>query len=361
MTFSIIIPCHNHANLLVDSLSSLLCQSYTNWEAIVVNDGSTDNTIEILDFWCKKDSRIKVVSVSNNGLSSARNTGIEFSTGKYIALLDADDKYKFNHLQSLLNVFQTGSDIVFTSYTYFSNSTNINHTVYLNKSINFNQILDANIVPPVAVAFKRSIFDFSGGFDTSLKSAEDWDLWIRCYKIGCCLGISEDSSAFYRISPNSMSRKFLTMYEALKNVSLKAYSIDNRILIKYPLNITLANQNFDSIKKHLLLCIGVAIVQNKISFAIDIFKKEMETFNLTFNSADFKYFCSYLSFRYHVSKDDLKWVFETLHAQFLSFFTQLSLPGLDINKTMKEVFSIHNKIRNKKKCGFFSPLVNRIS
>ncbi len=361
MKFSIIIPSYNHGIFLTDSIKSLISQSYTNWEAIIVNDGSIDNTIEIGNYWCKKDSRIKLISVSNNGLSSARNTGIEFSTGEYIALLDADDKYKFNHLESLLNFFQTGSDIVFTSYTYFSNSTNINHTVSLNKSIIFSQILDGNIVPPVAVAFKRSIFEFSGGFDTSLKSAEDWDLWIRCYKIGCCLGISEDSSAYYRISPNSMSRQFLTMYEALKNVSLQAYAIDYRISIEHLLNRSLANQNFESIKNNLLLCIGVAILQNKNSIAVDLFRQEMEMFQFKFKSTDFKYLCSYLSFRYHVSKEDLKWVFETLHPQFLAFFHELKLPGLDINDTMSVVFSIHNKIRNKQKWGLFSTLVNRIS
>ncbi len=361
MKFSIIIPCYNHGIFLKDAIKSLISQSYTNWEAIIVNDGSTDNTIEIGNYWCNKDSRIKLISVSNNGLSSARNTGIEFSTGEYIALLDADDKYKFNHLQSLLNVFQTGSDIVFTGYTYFSNSTNINHTVCLNKSINFNQILAGNIVPPVAVAFKRSIFDFSGGFDTALKSAEDWDLWIRCYKIGCCLGVSEDSSALYRISANSMSRQFLTMYEALKKVSLEAYVIDPRISMEHPLNKSRINSNFDSIKKNLILCLGVAILQNKNSIAVDLLRREMEMFQLKFNSTDFRYLCSYLSFRYHVSKEDLKWVFETLHPQFLAFFQVLKLPGLDINDTMREVFSIHNKIRNKQKWGFLSPLVNRIS
>jgi hypothetical protein len=201
----------------------------------------------------------------------------------------------------------------------------------------------------------------AGTFDTSLKSAEDWDLWIRFFKVGSLLGISENSSALYRISANSMSRQFLTMYEALKNVSIQAYTFDFRISIDYPLNKNIFSYNFDSIKKHLLLCIGVAIVQNKISLAIDIFKKEMETFNLTFNSNDFKYFCSYLSFRYHVSKEDLKWVFETLHPQFLAFFQELKLPGLDINDTMSVVFSIHNKLRNKQKWGLLSPLVNRIS
>jgi glycosyltransferase involved in cell wall biosynthesis len=361
MFFSVIIPCYNHAQYLDETLSSLVGQTYADWEAIIVNDGSEDNTVEVADSWCKKDIRIKLISTANNGLSSARNTGIEFSTGEYIALLDADDKYEFNHLDSLLNVFQAGPDIVFTGYRYFSDCTSIKHSVRLNKSMNFKDILDGNIVPPVAVSFKRSIFNLSGGFDTSLKSAEDWDLWIRCYKIGCCLGISENTSTFYRISPNSMSRQFLTMYEALKKVSLQAYDFDSRISIEYLLNKSISNSNFDSIKKNLLLCLGVAILQNKNLIAVDLFRREMKMFKLTFKNTDFKYLCSYLSFRYNISKEDLNWVFVNLHPQFLAFFQELSLPGLDVNDTMKEVFSVHNKIRNKQKWGFLSPLVNRIS
>jgi glycosyltransferase involved in cell wall biosynthesis len=358
---SIIIPCFNQAQYLDEAISSLIFQTFSNWEAIIVNDGSTDNTIEIAEYWCRKDDRVKIVSTLNKGLAYARNIGIELTSGEYIALLDSDDKYQLNHLESLLSIFNKGSDIVFTGYTYFDNTTNVHYSVQLDKSTKFEEILHGNIVPPVAVAFRRSVLNMSGYFDTSLKSAEDWDLWIRCLKVGASLGISKEPSALYRISANSMSRQFSTMYEALKNVSIQAYTFDCRISIDYPLNKNIVSINFDSIKKHLLLCIGVAIVQNKISFAIDIFKNEMVTFNLTFKSNDFKYFCSYLSFRYHVSKDDLKWVFETLHPQFLSFFTQLSLPGLDINKTMKEVFSIHNKIQIKQQWGFLSPLVNRIS
>ncbi len=361
MKISIIIPCFNQAQYLDEAISSLILQTFSNWEAIIVNDGSTDNTIEIAESWCRKDVRVKYFSGPNKGLSSARNIGIELTSGEYISLLDSDDKYHLNHLESLLSVFNRGSDIVFTGYTYFDDTNNVHHSVQMDDSTNFEEILHGNIVPPVAVAFRRSILKISGAFDTSLKSAEDWDLWIRCYKIGCCLGISEDSSAFYRISPNSMSRQFLTMYEALKNVSLQAYAIDSRISIKHLLNKSLVHQNFESIKKNLLLCIGVAILQNKNSIAIDLFRREVEIFKLTFENTDFKYLCSYLSFRYHVSKENLNWVFESLHPKFLAFFQELKLPGLDINDTMSEVFSIHNKVRNKQKWGFLSPLVNRIS
>jgi hypothetical protein len=360
LKISIIIPCFNQAQYLDEAISSLILQTFSNWEAIIVNDGSTDNTIEIADYWCKKDDRLQIVTYSNKGLSSARNSGIELTSGEYIALLDSDDKYQFNHLESLLSVFNTGSDIVFTGYTYFKNASEVHYSVQLNEYTKFEEILHGNIVPPVAVAFRRSILKNSGAFDTSLRSAEDWDLWIRCFKTGSKLGISKGSSVFYRISNNSMSRQFLTMYESLKNVSLQAYAIDPRISFDHPLNKNYENK-FNSIKKHLLLCLGVAIIQNKKSLAINILRQEMEVFQLKFKSKDFKYFCSYLSFRYHVSKDDLNWVFETLYPQYFDFFQELRLPELNIKDSMREVFSIHTKIRNKQRWGFLSPLINRFS
>jgi len=175
------------------------------------------------------------------------------------------------------------------------------------------------------------------------------------------LGISHEPTVHYRISDNSMSRQFLTMYQALKQVSMQAYAIDTRISTQHLLNKNLPITCFHSIKKHLLLCLGVAILQNKKSMAIDLLKQEMKEFQFTFNCSDFKYFCSYLSFRYHVSKHDLKWVFTNLYPQFHDFFTELNLPGLNIEDTMNEVFSIHIKQRVKQKWGFLSPFVNRLS
>lgn len=361
MLFSIIIPCYNHAHFLEDSISSLISQAYTNWEAIIVNDGSTDNTDYIANNWCKKDSRIKFISCFNKGLSAARNIGIEFSSGDIISLLDADDRYEVNHLQLLFNKFSQGYDIVFTGYSYFSDSDNIHYQIRLNNSIKFDEILHGNIIPPVAVSFNRSKLMSTGDFDISLNSAEDWDLWIRFFKVGCSLGISDEPSALYRISANSMSRQFLTMYEALKIVSFQAYRIDSRISSDYPFNKNIVFSNFDSIKKHLLLCIGVAILQNKKTMAINLFRKEMDLYDFKFTSIDFRYFCSYLSFRYQFSKNGLNLVLNNLYPKYLEFFQELNLPGLDIKEAMNEVFSIHLKQQIKYKWGFLSPIINFLS
>jgi glycosyltransferase involved in cell wall biosynthesis len=361
MTFSVIIPCYNHAHFLDDSLSSLRSQSFTDWEAIIINDGSTDNTEEVANKWCKIDPRIKLISISNSGLSSARNKGIDFSSGEYISLLDADDKYASNHLDSILKLFHDNADIVFTGYSYFSANTSINHNVKLNVETDFHQILYHNIVPPVAVAFNHKLLLQSGNFDPSLKSAEDWDLWIRFYKIGAIIGISEESSCFYRISENSMSRQFITMYDALKKVSMQACNIDCRISLDFILNKRIDTNINDTIKRHLLLCLGVAIVQKKQSLAIDLFNKEAEDFNFTFNYSDFKLLCSHLSFRYQVSKKDIDWIFNILHPLFSNFIDNINIQGLNKTLLMNEIFSVHKKKRVKQKWRFLSPLINRIA
>lgn len=361
MLFSVIIPCYNQAHFLNDALSSLVAQNYTNWEAIIVNDGSIDNTFEVSDAWCKKDSRIKYISTSNNGLSAARNTGIDFSDGEYISLLDADDKYAVTHLESMSKILNEGFDIVFSGYSYFSDELLNCHTVNLNKELEFKLILQGNIVPPVSVAFKKSVLHETGGFDVSLNSAEDWDLWIRCYKVNARLGISVSTTAFYRISNNSMSRQFLVMYNSLKHVFLQAHQVDERLSIELIGNRENKLISFDPIKRHLLMCLGVAVVQNKISIALDIFRQETAEFDLTYTPEDFRLMCSYLSFRYNISKSDVKWVFLEVYPRFNDFFNQLDVSGLDTEKALSEVFSIHQKKLVRFKWGFISPIVNRLS
>jgi glycosyltransferase involved in cell wall biosynthesis len=359
LKFSVIIPCFNQAHFLNDSLSSLIQQSFQYWEAVIVNDGSTDNTVEIANEWCKRDSRIKLISTSNHGLSAARNIGIKFSAGKFIALLDADDKYAPTHLDSMLEEFKKDVDIVFGGYTYFSNDKDNLHVVTLDKKLNFDQILHKNMVPPVSVSFKSSALEFCGLFDTTLKSAEDWDLWIRFFKSGAQLGIIQKSTTFYRISENSMSRQFSTMYQELKKVAIRATEKDFRISPDFALNIDIKGTNHSSIKKSLLMCLGVAVCQNRISEAIDLFKKEKKLYNFDFLVSDFKLMCSYLSFRYHVSRNDIKYAFEVLYPRFTQFLAELDFSDSDQKAILSELFSVHTKLQIRYKWGFLSPVINR--
>lgn len=114
---SIIIPCYNAERFLRQTLDSVLGQTYTDWELICVNDGSTDDTSTILDTYSQKDSRIIIISTNNNGVSVARNMGIDAAQGKYIYFVDADDLVSPHALEVLVNSIEHhNADIVKADY-----------------------------------------------------------------------------------------------------------------------------------------------------------------------------------------------------------------------------------------------------
>jgi glycosyltransferase involved in cell wall biosynthesis len=108
---SVIIPCYNQAQFLSDAIKSVLSQTSQEWECIIVNDGSTDNTEEIAVDWCKKDSRFKYLIKENGGLVSARNEGIKIAQRKYILPLDADDKIGSKYLEEAVHILDIESKI----------------------------------------------------------------------------------------------------------------------------------------------------------------------------------------------------------------------------------------------------------
>jgi glycosyltransferase involved in cell wall biosynthesis len=102
--FSVIIAVYNRENHIAKAIESLLAQRFQNWEAIIVDDGSNDGTLNVIKEY-NSDKRIKIIELPNNkGVASARNKGIEFANGDYLTFLDSDDWYKVNHLQSRYNI-----------------------------------------------------------------------------------------------------------------------------------------------------------------------------------------------------------------------------------------------------------------
>ena len=116
---SIIVPVYNVAPFLDECIASIVSQSYTEWEAILVDDGSTDGSSEICDHWSKKDSRIKVIHQSNSGVSTARNNGIDAASGEYITFVDSDDYVDESYLQEMINATKKSAcDIVVSGVRY---------------------------------------------------------------------------------------------------------------------------------------------------------------------------------------------------------------------------------------------------
>ena len=203
---SIIVPCYKQAHFLDVSLASVLDQTYQNWECIIVNDGSPDDTEEIALQWCKKDVRFKYVFKENGGLSSARNSGIKTATGTYILPLDADDLLHEDYLTKLVPVLDSNESIgIVSCYTaiFINNSSNVIDELKP-KGNNVNNLLYQNQLIATSL-YRKSLWTAVGGYDeTMLKGFEDWEFWISTTKLGSSYAIIPEFLFFYRKAKKSM-------------------------------------------------------------------------------------------------------------------------------------------------------------
>ncbi len=208
---SVIIPTYNRAELLKPTLDSVLQQSFKDFEIIVVDDGSTDQTEQLL---LSYKGKINCFKIENSGQSYATNYGIHHAKGEYIALLDSDDLWDENFLQTSINVLiANGSyDFCYCNYSYFDEDKIISEK-YLpeDKQISgnlFSKVLEGTFVCTGSYLIKKSDIIQIGLFDTSLPVVSDWDIWLRIsYHLK---GVYIDESLFKlrqhsnRISNNSL-------------------------------------------------------------------------------------------------------------------------------------------------------------
>ena len=136
---SIIIPVYNAESYLDKCIESVITQTYTDWECILINDGSKDNSASICDSWVKKDSRISVIHQPNKGVSAARNRGIKESKGEFIVFIDSDDWVEPNYLSDMLNaILKYNSDLVITGQIHHKPKRNI--TIFKPQEILFFEL-----------------------------------------------------------------------------------------------------------------------------------------------------------------------------------------------------------------------------
>ncbi|HPY75062.1 MAG: glycosyltransferase family 2 protein [Planctomycetes bacterium] len=178
---SIVIPTYNRAYCLTQCIDSIYAQTFKNWELIVVDDGSEDNTAEILTLYIEKG--LQYIKQKNAGVSSARNKGLEHAKGMYIAFCDSDDQWIKTKLQMQYNAFQSDQSMIlnYTDEIWIRNGKRVNqckqHTKY--SGWIFEKCLDLCIVSPSSVMMHRSFFETVGNFDETLFACEDYDLWLR--------------------------------------------------------------------------------------------------------------------------------------------------------------------------------------
>jgi len=177
---SVIIPTFNREWALQEAIDSVLDQDYGNKELIIVDDGSTDDTGDILHTY---ENRITVIRQKNAGVSAARNRGIHTATGSYIAFLDSDDRWLSGKLRSQMEFFNSHPDATLcqTEEIWVRNGVRVNPKKRHKKpsGMIFEKSLALCLVSPSAVMMKKSLFEMVGTFDERLPAAEDYDLWLR--------------------------------------------------------------------------------------------------------------------------------------------------------------------------------------
>lgn len=180
MRISIIIPTTNRASVLKEAIDSVLEQSYRDFELIVVDDGSTDETPQLLSQYGDK---IKVIRQENKGVSAARNSGIAASQGEWIAFLDSDDLWKPQKLEKQVEWLKAHPQvrICHTDEIWIRNGTRVNPMKKHAKPAGwiFEKCLPFCVVSPSSVLIHKSVLESVGPFDETLPACEDYDLWLR--------------------------------------------------------------------------------------------------------------------------------------------------------------------------------------
>lgn len=225
---SVIIPTYNAEKYILETINSVKSQTYQNWEMIIVDDCSKDNTVEIIKKEAKNDSRIKLIQLSQNcGAAIARNTAIRNAKGKYIAFLDSDDLWYPEKLEKQV-AFMQENDIAFsfTSYRIINeDGTETDKIINVPKEINYKGLLKNTIIGCLTVMLDVSKLGLVQM--PNIRTRQDTALWLSILKRGHKAYSIQEPLAKYRkvrgsISSNKlkMARQTWRMYRDLENLNV---------------------------------------------------------------------------------------------------------------------------------------------
>lgn len=224
---SVIIPAYNQVQYVAEVLQSVLDQTFGNFELVVVDDGSTDGTTDVLAR-CE-DPRLQVVHQANAGLSAARNTGIQHTSAPFVTFLDSDDLFERNKLAVLMDYLAAcphvglvcgGTIPIDADGAVLGRTSGVPDP----SALELPGLLMGNPVSVSAVLLRRTWLDCVGWFDEALRACEDWDLWLRVAAAGCRLAWVDDAVLRYRVHREQMTRDAGRMRTAMLTVLGKFFA-----------------------------------------------------------------------------------------------------------------------------------------
>jgi GT2 family glycosyltransferase len=246
-TISVIIPAYNAERFILETIESVRQQTVSNIEIIVIDDGSSDRTVELLN--TVKDSRLKIFSYQNAGVAVARNRGITHATGDYIAFLDSDDLWSSNKLELQLAALQQHPEAgVAYSWTCFIDEQSkflYHHEKFLFEGNVYSHLLVKNFFGCGSIPLvRKQAIESVGTFDSTLIPVEDWDYWLRLAAKWSFVVVPK-TQIFYRKSTNSLSTKI----ELMKKNCIQVH--DNAFKKAAPELQGLKNQSLANIYEYL--------------------------------------------------------------------------------------------------------------
>ncbi len=206
---SVIMPAYNAGEYIAEAIESVKGQSFTDWELIVVDDGSTDNTAELASRYAD-GKKIKFISQPNQGPASARNHGVRGSRGNWIALLDADDIWYPQKLEKQFSLAVGRASFVIADLHLLKGSQKTSLIYSHDNPVDQTNPLQCilyrnNFIPTSVTFFSRKLFDQAGGFDEKLRGCEDLDLWVKFFELDADLVVIPEPLGIHRLTSSSAS------------------------------------------------------------------------------------------------------------------------------------------------------------
>ncbi|NES22061.1 MAG: glycosyltransferase [Symploca sp. SIO3E6] len=221
---SVVIPAYNSMAYLPETVDSVFQQTFTDFEVLIVDDGSSDGVQQ----WATGlvDPRVKFISQANQGVSVARNTGIAQAQGEYIALLDSDDLWEPTKLDKQVRCLDDNPQVglVHSWIAFIDEHSQPTGRLLISSAEGdvWQQLVERNLIPCCSVMARRCCFETTRGFDPNLRSAEDWDLWIRI-AAHYPFALIKQPLAYYRLLPTSKSKNCQLVEKSLTQIIEKTF------------------------------------------------------------------------------------------------------------------------------------------
>lgn len=226
---SVLIPCHNYGRFVGEAIDSIRQQTYANWQVLVIDDGSSDDTQAVVAPYCLADARIKYYYQEQQGVSAARNLGFVLATGEYVQLLDADDvlsTHKFERQLAVFSEHPTAILVYGETYSFKEQreilAGEIKKFIFHKQPVSGSgtelalQMADDNLFLPCGALFKKNMLQLSQGFNPAIVAFEDWEFWYKAVLKGAEFVYDDraGTASYARAHGNNTTRNRYKMWKS---------------------------------------------------------------------------------------------------------------------------------------------------